>query len=222
MMLSLARPPGADDVHVGQIVLGVRIAESCRRVLEEPARPLGIRVNVAVGNAGEAVDADRDEGVGDRAAVSLVRRVLVVVLDELIEVLVGFHIVARDADAVGVHLAELPARDRLPALRGVGQRLDGRGGVAGIEIVDPGAKRLLGAGEVFRGNLGGSARGRAVEGAAQAAGNVRRQTVNNANATAATRGPAHPPLRLSAHASTRIDPDPPSRRAAAPEWRHAR
>ena len=55
-----------DYIHVGEIILGVRIAEGGRRVLEEFARPLRVGMNVAIGNAGQAVDADGDEGVGDR------------------------------------------------------------------------------------------------------------------------------------------------------------
>ena len=53
-------------IHVGEIILGVRIAEGGRRVLEEFARPLRIGVNVAVGNAGQAVDADGDSNTNWR------------------------------------------------------------------------------------------------------------------------------------------------------------
>lgn len=116
----LGQSASADDVHMGQIVLGVRIAKGRRRILEEFARSLGVGVNFAIGNAGETVHSDRDEGAGDCGPVSLIRGVLIVVFNEPVEAAVSFDVVARDDDAVGVYLAEFPARDRLAALCSIG------------------------------------------------------------------------------------------------------
>jgi hypothetical protein len=76
---------------------------------------------------------------------------------------VGFDIVAGDIDPVSVHFAKLPARDRLAAFSGIGQRRDRGGRVACFEVVDPDVKGLLGAGEALRRDLRGDVWRRTVQ-----------------------------------------------------------
>ena len=87
-------------------------------------RPTRIGANVAVGYAGEAIDADGDERVGDRAEVSTVGLVLVVVVNELVEVMVRLYVIVLHALTIRVHLAEFPARNRFAAFGCIGESGD--------------------------------------------------------------------------------------------------
>ena len=87
-----------------------------------------------------------DDG-GERATVGFV---LVVIVDEFFEILVGEHIVARHHLARGIYRAELPARERFAAIGGVSQRLYRGLRIAGVEIADAGAQRIARALECAR------------------------------------------------------------------------
>ena len=146
----LGEAPSADHVHVGEIILRVRVAEDRGCVLKQFVRSPGVGPHVAIRYAVQAIDADRDERVGDRAEISPVRLVFVVIFDQLVEVMVRLQVILRNALAVRIHLAEFPAREILPAIGGVGERCDRRIGVASLQIGEAGAQRLIRIGEVFR------------------------------------------------------------------------
>ena len=153
----------AVHVHAGEIVLSVGIAEIGRRELEHLQRPFRIGLDLAVRYAVEAIDADGDEGVGDRRDVGPVGIVLVIAFDQALEIGVGLDVVARHAFAARVHPAELPLGERLAAVGGVGQRLDRGLGVAGHQVLHARLERLFDAGEGLNRDLGPAARFRAVE-----------------------------------------------------------
>src|SRR5208282_3020282 len=77
-------------------------------------------------------------------------------------------------------------------------------------------EKLLG--EIFAGALGVDPSNASPDPPAKA----RRQTVKTPNDTAPKRGPHASAAPPSAHATTRIDPDPPSARAASPGLRRPR
>src|ERR1700722_16498171 len=72
----LCNAPGADHVHMSEIILRVRVAEDRRRILESLGRTLGVWAPLAVGYAIQAIDADGHKRVGNRAQVSPVGLVL--------------------------------------------------------------------------------------------------------------------------------------------------
>ena len=154
-MLSLTRPPAPSRYIRASRYCASGSPKSVAATWNISSARSGSGVIVAIGDAVQAVHADRDESVGNRADVAPVDIVLVVALDQLLEIFIGDHVVARHEFAGRVHAAELPTRERLAALGGVGQRA-ARSDLASpaLQVVDAGAQSFLRAGECLGRNLG--------------------------------------------------------------------
>ena len=106
----------------GQGILRVRIPEIRGGVGIHLARPLRVGLHLGIGDAVEIVMAELDEGVGDKAGLRQMRRILGTRVRDPAEKLKRTQIVTRNAIADGIHPAKLPLRERVSMIGGVLQR----------------------------------------------------------------------------------------------------
>ena len=104
------------EMHLRQIILGVRIAEGRRGELEHSEGALRIGTHLAVGYPVQIINSKRDKGARHDGEVALVRVVFVVIRGDFRKIIVSFEIVVRNPVAVGIILASFHCAGGSPPL----------------------------------------------------------------------------------------------------------